>query len=108
MASVLWFGGACSGNFMSFTQCRGTECHRSDRRLRPRSLASIAGPRAPAPTHRKCSGTAPAVSDPWIFVFEAPSSRAPNGTRRMDMFADRDEGLGPPTCTTPLRSSWHH
>ena len=91
MASVLWFqGGACSGNTMSFLNADepnvvdlivdfGLEV------IWHPSLGLELGNQAQK-IFRDCASGARQMD---VFVFEGSVIEAPNGTGRMDMFADR-------------------
>jgi uptake hydrogenase small subunit len=91
MASVLWFqGGACSGNTMSFLNADepnvvdlivdfGLEV------IWHPSLGLELGNQAQKIFRDCASGTRPMD----VFVFEGTVIEGPNGTGRMDMFADR-------------------
>lgn len=91
MASLLWFqGGACSGNTMSFLNaespsvCDLVTDFGIDLLWHP-SLGMELGDQAKALFRSLTSGE----RDLDIFVFEGSIIRAPNGTGRFDVFADR-------------------
>ncbi len=91
MATLLWFqGGACSGNTMSFlnaeepTVCDLLTDFGIEFLWHP-SLGMELGEQAQALFHALARGEKPLD----IFVFEGTVIRAPNGTGRYNMFAER-------------------